>query len=48
MGLAIALLQLMYRFSDSRDPVLAAGPNSALRADPDPAVAVSPDDRHVM
>jgi cytochrome c oxidase subunit 1 len=32
-------------FSDSRDPALAAGPNSSLRATPDPAVAVSPDDR---
>jgi cytochrome c oxidase subunit 1 len=32
-------------FSDEREPALAAGPNSALRADPDPAVAVNPDDR---
>jgi cytochrome c oxidase subunit I len=31
--------------SDSRDPALAAGPNSALRADPDPAVAAHADDR---
>ncbi|MGI0486161.1 cytochrome c oxidase subunit I [Pantanalinema rosaneae CENA516] len=31
--------------SDERDPVLAAGPNSALRADPDPAVAAYPEDR---
>ncbi|HEY9892439.1 MAG TPA: cytochrome c oxidase subunit I [Candidatus Sericytochromatia bacterium] len=32
-------------FSEEREPALAAGPNSALRADPDPAVAVNPDDR---
>jgi cytochrome c oxidase subunit I len=32
-------------FSDEREPALAAGPNSALRADPDPAVAVNPEDR---
>ncbi|MBW4521311.1 MAG: cytochrome c oxidase subunit I [Scytolyngbya sp. HA4215-MV1] len=32
-------------FSDPREPVLAAGPNSALRADPDPSVAAHPDDR---
>jgi cytochrome c oxidase subunit 1 len=32
-------------FSDEREPALAAGPNSVLRADPDPAVAVHPDDR---
>ncbi|HEY9618134.1 MAG TPA: cytochrome c oxidase subunit I [Microcoleaceae cyanobacterium] len=31
--------------ADERDPVLAAGPNSALRADPDPAVAAYPEDR---
>ncbi len=31
--------------SDEREPALAAGPNSALRADPDPAVAVNPEDR---
>ncbi|MBW4648622.1 MAG: cytochrome c oxidase subunit I [Kastovskya adunca ATA6-11-RM4] len=32
-------------FAEERQPVLAAGPNSALRADPDPAVAANPDDR---
>jgi cytochrome c oxidase subunit 1 len=32
-------------FSDAREPALAAGPNSALRADPDPSVAAHPDDR---
>jgi cytochrome c oxidase subunit 1 len=31
--------------SDERDPVLAAGPKSILRADPDPAVAARPEDR---
>lgn len=31
--------------SDESDPALAAGPNSALRAEPDPAVAVNPEDR---
>jgi cytochrome c oxidase subunit I len=31
--------------SDPRDPALAAGPNSALRADPDPTVAAHADDR---
>lgn len=32
-------------FSDEREPALAAGPKSPLRADPDPAVAVDPEDR---
>jgi cytochrome c oxidase subunit 1 len=32
-------------FSEADDPSLSAGPNSVLRADPDPAVAVEPDDR---
>jgi cytochrome c oxidase subunit 1 len=32
-------------FSEEREPALAAGPNSALRADPDPAVAANPEDR---
>jgi cytochrome c oxidase subunit 1 len=27
------------------DPTLSAGPNSVLRADPDPAVAANPEDR---
>jgi cytochrome c oxidase subunit 1 len=31
--------------SDESDPALAAGPNSALRADPDPAVAANREDR---
>jgi len=31
--------------SEAKDPVLSAGPSSVLRADPDPAVAVHPDDR---
>lgn len=31
--------------SDSSDPNLSAGPNSALRADPDPTVAAQPEDR---
>jgi cytochrome c oxidase subunit 1 len=31
--------------SDEREPVLAAGPNSVLRADPDPTVAANPEDR---
>lgn len=31
--------------SNEREPALAAGPNSVLRADPDPAVAAHPDDR---
>jgi cytochrome c oxidase subunit 1 len=31
--------------SEAKDPVLSAGPSSVLRADPDPAVAVNPDDR---
>ncbi len=32
-------------FSDAQDPALAAGPGSALRADPDPSVALHADDR---
>lgn len=32
-------------FADERDPMLAAGPNSVLRADPDPSVAAHPADR---
>ncbi|MBV9390118.1 MAG: cytochrome c oxidase subunit I [Chroococcidiopsidaceae cyanobacterium CP_BM_ER_R8_30] len=32
--------------SDEQEPVLAAGPKSILRADPDPAVAARPEDRH--
>lgn len=32
-------------FSESDDPALSAGPNSALRAEPDPAVAANADDR---
>ncbi|MBD2100117.1 cytochrome c oxidase subunit I [Leptolyngbya sp. FACHB-261] len=32
-------------FSDAESPSLSAGPASALRAEPDPAVAVHPDDR---
>lgn len=32
--------------SDEREPALAAGPNSALRAEPDPNVAARPEDRH--
>ena len=31
--------------SDEKEPVLAAGPNSVLRAGPDPDVAVYPEDR---
>ena len=31
--------------SDSDDPNLSAGPNSVLRADPDPTVAAQPEDR---
>jgi len=31
--------------SEADDPMLSAGPSSVLRADPDPAVAVHPDDR---
>ncbi len=31
--------------SEAKDPVLSAGPSSVLRADPDPAVAIHPDDR---
>jgi cytochrome c oxidase subunit I len=32
-------------FSKAEDPALAAGPNSVLRADPDPQKAAHPDDR---
>lgn len=31
--------------SDESEPALAAGPNSVLRAEPDPAVAANPEDR---
>lgn len=31
--------------SETDDPLLAAGPNSSLRAEPDPAAAAHPDDR---
>ena len=31
--------------ADEREPVLAAGPSSVLRAEPDPNVAANPDDR---
>jgi cytochrome c oxidase subunit 1 len=31
--------------SNEREPALAAGPNSALRAEPDPTVAANPEDR---
>jgi cytochrome c oxidase subunit 1 len=31
--------------SDEKEPALAAGPNSALRAEPDPNVAARPEDR---
>jgi cytochrome c oxidase subunit 1 len=31
--------------SDEKEPVLAAGPKSVLRADPDPNVAANPENR---
>ncbi len=37
--------QVYVPFSEEREPALAAGPNSVLRADPDPAVAANPEDR---
>uniref|UniRef100_B8HMH6 Cytochrome c oxidase subunit 1 n=1 Tax=Cyanothece sp. (strain PCC 7425 / ATCC 29141) TaxID=395961 RepID=B8HMH6_CYAP4 len=39
-------LEVDVPFSDSTSPALAAGPSSALRAEPDPTVAVHSDDRH--
>ena len=31
--------------ADEREPALAAGPSSVLRAEPDPSVAANPEDR---
>jgi cytochrome c oxidase subunit 1 len=44
-GMGDRTTQVDVPFSDSRDPALSAGPSSSLRAEPDPAVAVHPDDR---
>jgi cytochrome c oxidase subunit 1 len=44
-GMGDRRTQVEVPFDEPRNPVLAAGPDSALRADPDPAVAVNPDDR---
>lgn len=44
-GMSDREYQTYVPFSDEREPALAAGPNSALRADPDPNVAANPEDR---
>jgi len=44
-GMNKAKTDLDVPLSDERDPALAAGPKSALRAEPDPAVAAHPEDR---
>ena len=44
-GMSDREYQTYVPFSDEREPALAAGPNSVLRADPDPNVAVNPEDR---
>jgi len=44
-GMGDRQYQTYVPFSDEREPALAAGPKSALRADPDPTVAVNPEDR---
>jgi cytochrome c oxidase subunit 1 len=44
-GLGNRATEVDVPLSDAADPALAAGPNSALRAKPDPAVAAHADDR---
>jgi cytochrome c oxidase subunit 1 len=45
-GMGNRPVHLNVPFSDERTPELAAGPTSALRADPDPSVAAHSEDRH--
>jgi cytochrome c oxidase subunit 1 len=44
-GMGDRSTQVDVLFSEPDDPALSAGPSSTLRAKPDPAVAVNPDDR---